>query len=44
MLTNNLSVDNKLANGSTGIVRDIVYKKGAGKNDLPAFVLVEFEN
>ena len=44
VLTTNLWTDAKLVNGSTGIVRKIVFRDGQSpaNGDHPAFVLVEF--
>ena len=42
VLTNNLAVQARLANGSVGVVKDFLYKEGAKVRDLPKCVWVDF--
>ncbi|XP_012153209.2 ATP-dependent DNA helicase PIF1-like [Megachile rotundata] len=45
ILIYNLSVRHGLANGSQGIVKDIIYKPGTkSPDDIPCMVLVQFQN
>ena len=45
VLLYNLSVKNGLANGTQGVVRDIVYKPGTSSpDDMPILVMVQFDH
>lgn len=44
MLRTKLSLEHKLANGSTGVVREIIYYNDCRPPMLPDYVLVEFDD